>query len=264
MQPEPPANVRTITRMATEKIFSESEVAEIIRRAGELQEEKSENGYVPGVNVSELAQLAQEVGIQPEFLELALKEQGSVPLKGAKKKPSRTESIERVVPVEIDPEDFDIITEDLKVIPKMSLSGSTSSGLSQFGRTVTGQVHAAWDNPHIKLNSRGGRTKIEVWTDKSAALGLSFLWMLPLIFSAGAFKFGGPLAGFAAMLFVIACAVTTYRAVLTKSSVAVQKVADKLESAILEYGQSKDLSSNSKTISQVAPTTIEQRLITGE
>ena len=81
MQPEPPANVSTITRMATEKIFSESEVAEIIRRAGELQEEKSEHGYVPGVNASELAQLAQEVGIQREFLELALREQSSQPIK---------------------------------------------------------------------------------------------------------------------------------------------------------------------------------------
>ena len=250
--------------MATDKIFSELEVAEIIRRAGELQEENSEHGYVPGVNASELAQLAQEVGIQREFLELALREKSSEPVNGAKKKSTRTESIERVVSVEINPEDFDVITEDLKVIPAMSLSGSTSSGLSQFGRTVTGQVHEAWDNPHFKLNSRGGRTKIEVWTDKSAALGLSFLWMLPLIFSAAAFKFGGPLAGIAAMLFVIACAVATYKAVLTKSSVAVQKVADKLHAAVIRYGESIEEQTEANSSMPCETTTIENRLTTGE
>jgi len=244
MQPEPPANVSTITRMATEKIFSESEVAEIIRRAGELQEEKSEHGYVPGVNANELAQLAQEVGIQREFLELALREQSSQPIKGAKKKTSRIESIERVVPIEVNPEDFDVITEGLKVIPLMSIGGPTSKGLSQFGRTVTGQVHEAWDNPHFKLSSRGGRTKIEVWTDKSAALALSFLWTLPLIFSVAAFKIGGPIAGLAAMFLVIACAVATYKAVLHKSSLAVQKVAEKLENAIVDYGQSNAIQQN--------------------
>ena len=146
--------------MATEKIYSESEVAEIIRRAGEIQEEKSEHGYVPGVNTNELAQIAQEVGIQHEFLEVALREHSSESMGVSRKKSTRTESIERVVPVEISPEDFDVITEDLKVIPAMSLSGSKSSGLSQFGRTVTGQVHEAWDNPHFKLNSRVDEQKL--------------------------------------------------------------------------------------------------------
>jgi hypothetical protein len=250
--------------MATEKIYSESEVAEIIRRAGEIQEEKSEHGYVPGVNTNELAQIAQEVGIQHEFLEVALREHSSESMGVSRKKSTRTESIERVVPVEISPEDFDVITEDLKVIPAMSLSGSKSSGLSQFGRTVTGQVHEAWDNPHFKLNSRGGRTKIEVWTDKSAALALSFLWMLPLIFSAGAFKLGGPIAGIASMLFVIASAFATYRVVLAKSSAAVQRVADKLHAAVLMYGESLEQKTEADSSMHLEEPTNQNLLTSGE
>lgn len=246
--------------MATHKIFSEAEVAEIIRRAGELQEENSEQGYVPGIDARELAQLAQEVGIQPEFLELALREQDTKPSRGADQRKPRIESVERVVPIEVDPEDFDVITDGVKVIPTMSLSGATSSGLSQFGRTVKGQVHEAWDNPHFKLSSRGGRTKIEVWTDKSSALALSFLWILPLIFSAGAFKAGGAIAGFAAMLFVVGCAVATYRAILQKSSAAVRRVADRLESSIVEYGQSHDLQQGLQSIAQIPGDQSEQRL----
>lgn len=258
MQPKRPTNVSTITTMATEKIFSESEVAEIIRRAGELQEEKSEHGYVPGVNSLELAQLAQEVGIEPEFLQLALKEQTSLQGSGAKKRSVPAETIERVVPVEVAPEDIDIIMENLRVIPSQSLSGSTSSGLSQVGRSVTGQVHESWDNPHFKLNSRGGRTKIEVWTDKSAALGISFLWILPLIFSAGVFKVAGLFAGLAAMLFVFACAFATYKALLKKSLLAVERVANHLETAILEYGQSNDLRSNLSSSASSEPPLSEQ------
>ncbi|MEI7577567.1 MAG: hypothetical protein WCK51_11795 [Armatimonadota bacterium] len=244
----------------SEKLFSESEVAEIIRRAGELQEEKSVEGYVPGVAAHELMQLAQEVGIRPEYLELALRERQEKAAPATK----NADRIERVIPVEIDPDDYDVITDGLRLIPASSVNGTTSGGISQFGRTMLGQVRESWDNPHFKLSSRGGRTKIEVWTDKSAALGISFLWMMPLIFSAGAFKVGGIVAGFVALFLVIGAAVATYRGMLQKSAQAVLKVADRLEQSILEYGEGSDLRANLSSSIQIIAEPSEQRDATSE
>lgn len=243
-----------------EKLFSESEVAEIIRRAGELQEEKSVEGYVPGVAATELKQLAAEVGIQPEYLELALRERQEK----ASPTTKNADRIERVIPVELDPNDYDVITDGLRLIPASSVNGTTSGGISQFGRTMLGQVKESWDNPHFKLSSRGGRTKIEVWTDKSAALGISFLWMMPLIFSAGAFKVGGIFAGFAALFLVIGAAVATYRGMLKKSAEAVAKVADRLEQSILEYGEANDLRTNLATSNAIQQPSSEQQIANGE
>lgn len=229
--------------MQEKQLFSESEVAEIIRRAGELQEEKSHEGYVPGIDSNELNQLALEVGIRPEYLQMALRERTAP----SQKSIELTDKVERVLPVEIDPEEYDVITDNITLAPMQTYNGVTGGGVSQFGRTLTGQAKETWGNPHFKINSRGGRTKVEVWTDRSIPLALGFLWTLPAILTVPvAFKLAGPLLGFITLALIIFGIVSTYRGALKKCRIAVRDVADKLEKTILEYGaeRSSKLESN--------------------
>ncbi|HLP00247.1 MAG TPA: hypothetical protein VK171_16740 [Fimbriimonas sp.] len=221
--------------MPNDKYFSEKEVAEIIRRAGEIQEEKAEGGYAPGVAADELRKLALEVGIQPEYLELALKERAGTNPAAPKDK----NIIERIVPVEVDPADYDMITDVIKLQPMMSTGTTTSGGVTQFGRTMMGQASETWDNPHFKINSRGGRTKIEVWSDKTIPIVISILWFIPLLFSIVAGKLAGPLVGAVVAVLVCIMAVLSYRSLDKKAQNASVIVADKLEKAILEYGETK-------------------------
>lgn len=220
--------------MPGDPFYSEKEAAEIIRRAGELQEEKAEEGYAPGIAAEELRRLALDVGIKPEYFEQALSERrGGADVQVSKK------TIERIVPVEVDPADFDMITDVLKVRPMSTAGNMTTGGVSQFGRTIMGQASESWDNPHFKVNSRGGRSKIEVWSDKSVPVGMTVLWLLPLIFSPVLGKVAGPLWG--AIMAVVCCilAVFSYRALDKKSNESSVAVADKLEKAILDYGEQK-------------------------
>lgn len=234
--------------MPNDKYFSEKEVAEIIRRAGEIQEEKAEGGYAPGVATEELRKLATEVGIQPEYLEQALQERSGV--KPATKNDKNI--IERIIPVVVDPADYDMITDVIKLQPMMSTGTTTSGGVTQFGRTMIGQASESWDNPHFKINSRGGRTKIEVWSDKTVPIVISLLWFIPLLLSIVVGKAGGPLMGALYAILVCILTVFSYRGMDKKAQEASVTVADKLEKAILEYGEHKksDLAARLETTSK--------------
>ncbi|MEQ1822834.1 MAG: hypothetical protein ABL949_10000 [Fimbriimonadaceae bacterium] len=220
------------------KLYAESEIGQIMRRAAELQEEGSVEGYVPGVTTDELYRIAKEAGIDPRFLEKAIAEgagRGQV-----KKSKGGLAEIERVYPVEIAPENFDVITEYVKPLPMTTnpKSGAVSGGMSQIGRTLQGQVSAGWANPYIKVTSREGRTRLNVNTDNSIAAALSVLWVIPLMFSPvlGAVLF--PIFGAIMAMMCVCAAVLTYKGVTKKANAATADTADKLEKAILENGTS--------------------------
>ena len=95
--------------MAHERVFSEQEVGQIIRRAVEITEEGSAQAYTPGVTRSELEKIATEVGVSSEALERAIEEARQ---HTGKRWPLRlTEEFERVVDGELDPSEFDLLTE---------------------------------------------------------------------------------------------------------------------------------------------------------
>lgn len=220
------------------KLFSETEVGQIMRRAAELQEEGSAEGYVPGVTSEELVRIAKEAGIDPKFLEKAIAEGSN---KGASNKSkSGLVEIERVYPVEIEPENFDVITDYVKTLPLTTnpKSGTVSGGMSQIGRTLQGQVAAGWANPYIKVTSREGRTRLNVNADNSIAIAMTTLWLVPLVFSPilGAVLF--PIFGAIMAMMCVCCAVLTYKGVTKRANAATAETADKLEKAILENGTS--------------------------
>lgn len=140
----------------SKRVFSEQEVAEIIRRAAELQEHSSDRqaDYRLGVTRDELERAAQEVGVAPEFLKQAIEEKlaGVRPRRGFAIAPEE----ERVVEGEIDPKDFDLILEHLPV------RASRRHPVTQVGHYMSLRARNGIGIAGVDIHSRNGRTRIRV------------------------------------------------------------------------------------------------------
>lgn len=135
-------------------VFSEQEVGEIVRRAVELQEQGSDAAYQPGVTRPELERIAQELGLDPQYLDRAIRESlSSPPHKGPL---NLMQEFERVVDGELRQEDFDVLLEHLK-------PGLKGRGITQVGRTLSGPAKTGTGSQaNVEVSSRNGRTKIRV------------------------------------------------------------------------------------------------------
>lgn len=140
--------------MASKRVFSEKEAAEIMQRAVRLQESSSSGkDYTPGVTAEELKKIAIEAGIDESFIDKAItgidvedkSETGPFNL---------TEEFTRVVEGEISPDDFDKILN--------LFSHSQKNGLKQVGRTLSGPAIRGIHMTSLNVESRKGRTKVNV------------------------------------------------------------------------------------------------------
>ncbi|MCE9558224.1 MAG: hypothetical protein K8R88_04670 [Armatimonadetes bacterium] len=238
----------------SDKLFSETEVGQVMRRAAELQELGSTAGYVPGVTSTELIRIAKEIGIDRKFLDLAIQENHNPP--SSTKKKVRFPEIERIYPIEIEAENFDVITEYIKPHASTGQPGvSGGPGVSQLGRTLQGQAATSWASPTFRVSSRDGRTRVVVSSDEGTPVGLTCLWILPLIFTIALFK----LSIAAGMIGVLTCFLLGYFSYLffaRKSAEMTVKTADDLERAILEYQASRSaqmLSGATMVVKEVEP-----------
>lgn len=144
--------------MAERDVFSEQEVTEIIRRAIAIQDEEQKSvAYVPGVTRSELERIAKEIGVDPSALSQAISERGAVKDSGSWLR--LVESFERVLDGELDPNDFDIVADNVRPLHSNSPSGRTS--VSQVGRSLSVSAWTGAGSAQINVSSRNGRTKIE-------------------------------------------------------------------------------------------------------
>lgn len=228
--------------MPNEQLFSESEIADLVRRAAELQEAGSSKGYLPGVTRSELLRMAAEAGIDAAYLDKAIEERRT-----GRAETSNTNwraEIERILPVEISPENFDIVTDAVKVMPVTTTKGVTSGGISQVGRTIQGQVFGGWDNPYFKITSRGGRTRLTIQPSGATAIGLPILWIIPMCITPVIGAVGNPVAGAIAAVGCAIGAFLSFRWLSKKATKAAAEVADKMESAILQASREGDVRLN--------------------
>jgi hypothetical protein len=156
--------------MARKRVFSEQEVAQLIRRAAEISESAGSTDYAAGVTEAELRRIAGEVGISPEALELALRE--TTTKRSSRKGPFHfTEEFERVVEGELDPERFDLLLEGSK---PARMPGQIQ--MAQVGRSLN---FVAWTGPgqsNVEVVARNGRTKLRV---KSNALMQALMTLHP-------------------------------------------------------------------------------------
>lgn len=138
------------------RVFSEQEVTEIIRRAAELQEgsASSDSEYRPGVTREELERAAAEVGVSPQFLQQAIQEK-LAGIQGRRSAGLAPEE-ERVVEGELDPNDYDVVVEQLP------LRSSRRYPVSQIGRSLQARAMTGSGIANVSLHSRNGRTRIRV------------------------------------------------------------------------------------------------------
>lgn len=146
--------------MPEDRVFSEKEIGDILRRAVELQERpEAQTAYTPGVTLGELQRIATEVGVDPASLAQALREHSigesladSVRFFGIE----WAKEFERVIPGEVDPADFDILVEQTthRMGPKHQPV--------QFGRSLETWLTSGLGYGRARIQSRNGRTRVNV------------------------------------------------------------------------------------------------------
>lgn len=163
------------------QVFSEKQASEILQKAAHLQEEKG-GAYAPGISHEDMVRIATEAGIDPQYIDAAIK---SLANKETKKSfLNLIDEEERVVDGELDPSEFDVIFDAAK--PSRMRRG----GAQQVGRTLTMQTFYKGNVYHVEISSRSGRTRIKV---KSVPLTPYFFSLHPTLFAAlmGFGYFGG-------------------------------------------------------------------------
>lgn len=141
--------------MPEQRIFSEQEVTEIIRRAVEIADQEATGPYTPGVTQTELERIAAEVGVPVEALQRAIAEAGSEP--GKPGLFHLTEEFERVVEGEIEPDQFDLVAEGIKTV-----GNRFQPSVSQIGRKLTMNAWTGIGQANVDITSRNGRTTLKV------------------------------------------------------------------------------------------------------
>ncbi len=209
--------------MANKRVFSEQEAAEIMQRAVRMQETSPRSDYTPGITEEELRKIALEAGIDATFIEKAIA--GIDVVEKSKVGPfNLTEEFTRVVEGEMDPDDFDKI---------LSLFGHTQrNGLKQVGRTLSGQASTGAHMVGLSVESRKGRTKINVKYMPVFAylIGMHGPFIAGVIALAGLIENGQPWLGMG-----VAAGLFTVGAIAFKSLVnAGRRAAKKLTGKIVE------------------------------
>ena len=215
--------------MSSNRVFSEQEASQILRRAAELMEKAVEGGkdYTPGITRAELENIAKEVGVDPKFLELAITQQGKPESKTGVLR--LTEEFERVIDGELDPADFDVIVENIKPLSRIG-----QSGISQVGRSIQASAWTGISQANVSVSSRNGRTRLKVASNSLMAFLMGgYPALIGSIISAAALSENGYVGyGVAAAAAFLVAGVGAVRALIGKGHAAAAKLTDKLETAI--------------------------------
>lgn len=215
--------------MPEQRVFSEQEVAQILRRAVELTEDEVAKGYKPGITEDELERIAGEVGVDPAALRRAILEAGEH--KHIKGPLSLTEEFERVVEGELDPSQFDVIAEGIK-----PLSNAGQPHMTQVGRTLQLSAWTGVSQARVTVTSRNGRTKLHV---KSNALFQGLMTLHPafiasLITVASLSERGMGWLGAAIGIGVMTIGLTLFKKLTGIGHRKAEKMADDLRERIAE------------------------------
>jgi hypothetical protein len=151
---------------ADDRLYSEQEVAAILRRSAKLQRE-SEATETSGLTLTELKHIATEVGIDPAHVEAACADvrrgvrEDSEAAAGSLFLPLTSED-SHVVRGEIGDGQWEDVADDIR-----SLYGGFGT-VGQVGSQLS-WTHARFPEPSIQVSvaSRAGRTKVHAQTDYS-------------------------------------------------------------------------------------------------
>lgn len=141
--------------MPSQHLFSEDEASRILQRAVEISSNEQSENFTPGVTREELERIAKEVGVSPDALERAIREGGIVNEKSGLF--NLTKTYERVVEGELDPGQFDLICEGIRLMGRHG-----QSGMSQVGRNLKLSAWTGTGHAMVDVTARNGRTSIKV------------------------------------------------------------------------------------------------------
>lgn len=217
------------------RVFSEQEVAEIMRRAATLQEESADAAevYTPGVTMEELQRVAQEMGVSAKFLEQAIREKlGGEQPRGIGKAPEE----QRVIEGELDPQDFDVVLDHIRTRVR------SRNQVAQVGRSMRGQVFTSSGMANLEVTSRGGRTRISVQPVAIFEYLGSFYpaFIVSILAGAPLADSGQPLLGAGIAVAAFGAAALVCRTWLGKSRQAAAKLADKLQGVVSGHLQEQE------------------------
>jgi len=235
----------------SDKVFSEQEVAALMKRAVELQEANlhAQKDYRPGVTRDELVRAAREIGVDPSFLEQALREklQG----KASTGSPLLQEE-QRVVEGEIDPNDFDLV---LKAIRPMS---SRRHPVTQVGRTLLARSFSGSGIARVEVTSRGGRTRINVKPFPVFEVIASFYpaFIVSMITGSNLSQ-GSPGIATAVAGGVFALAALVCRSWLGRSRQAAIRLADRIQDAVSDQVASQESAQRQRLAGTVSSQAIQ-------
>ncbi|MFM9873764.1 MAG: hypothetical protein ACKVQS_09910 [Fimbriimonadaceae bacterium] len=254
------------------KYFSEKEAADLVVKAAKLQEKAGGSDYTPGISFDELAKMASEAGIDPSFLSQAMQgvPTGDEEVRSFLGIPLSTE-FERVVDVELPPENFDVVSEMFP--PRFMGQGPHGARMTnvgqQVGRSLMMQLNQWPAFGQLKLTSRNGKTRI---TTKSTAFLAYFVGLhAPLILSFVLTMMMLPgersaNVNPAVLVPIIVCLMTAGMAAFTWISKAGQKKMRELTDLIAERVQEEgaslraNLESASEPIEERSDVKLEDRL----
>ncbi len=225
-----PCHVQYTRMLMTDerRIFSEQEVGAVMRRAVEMQEHAQDAGsYTPGVTQEELKRIGAEVGVDPKYLDLAIRE--AMAPESRKGPLNLTEQFQRVVEGELSPDDFDIVLEELKQFGRRH-------PITQVGRTLQGKVWTGCSLANLQMTSRNGRTKVDVRSNAIFPFLMTFYpAFLVALAGVGALSAAGlAWAGILGAIGLFTAATFGFRALLRKGHAAARALADRLERKISE------------------------------
>lgn len=210
-------------------VFSEQQVAEIIQRAAQIQMQQP-LAYTPGITREELLRIAKELGVSPEALQQAVHEHINQP---NSQPPGFNPTFERVVEGELDPSDFDIITDEISVRSRRG-----QEMIRQVGRSLTSSVTSGIGSANLEVNARGGRTKISV---KSQPVITGLVSLYPAAVIAGivgpniAQSAAGTPAGLAAAIAILAAGTGLFFGLHKHNVRKARELADRLSDAIRKH-----------------------------
>ncbi len=216
--------------MSKHKIFSEQEASEILQKAVKLQEAGPDkgDGYKPGITYDELKKIAEEAGLDPQYLDQAIE----VPTAAeVEKGPFHlSEKIERVIDGELDPNNFDVLLDQLR---------PTRAGIPvgiQVGRALTATTWTGISQARIEVSSRKGRTRLRVNSNSLMAyfMGLHMPLIIGIVTMAGMAESGRGTLGALLGGGLILAGMGAFKWLANKGHKAARKVADKLQARIEE------------------------------
>ena len=163
-----------------QQLFTEKEISAILKRSAEIQAE-SDPAETTGLSLTELKQIAGEVGINPAHVESALAElrAGSTGRKPFYFFGGPTfVHLERVVEGEVSPDQWETIAAEIRQ------SFRTVGTTALVGQSLEWTQKSREKEDQVTVSSRNGRTKIRIYSEYAATLSYFLPVVIPTLIVA--------------------------------------------------------------------------------